>query len=348
MNSKFVEIQVNENERWNKLVRAFTKCDVYYLSGYTKAFQHHGDGEPLLIYYEDDEIRGMNVVMKRDIATDMRFKGKIPPNTYFDLITPYGYGGWGVEGEGNTEPMFSEYEEWAKEQNVVSEFVRFHPVLNNAHFSRSAYEVIPLGGTIALDISSEEKIWANITSKSRNMIRKAEKNGITIHKGRSSELFETFRKIYNATMDKDNADAYYYFAPEFYESIRVDLPDNSEVFYAEYENKIIAASIIIFENNRLNYHLSGSIREYQHLAPTNLLLYKAALWGCEKGFETFHLGGGVGSGEDSLFKFKKSFYRGEPCRYQIGKKIFLPKEYDMLLSLRGDMPQGGFFPKYRA
>ncbi|MBQ6846150.1 MAG: GNAT family N-acetyltransferase, partial [Oscillospiraceae bacterium] len=90
MNSKFVEIQVNENERWNKLVRAFTKCDVYYLSGYTKAFQHHGDGEPLLIYYEDDEIRGMNVVMKRDIATDMRFKGKIPPNTYFDLITPYG------------------------------------------------------------------------------------------------------------------------------------------------------------------------------------------------------------------------------------------------------------------
>ncbi len=347
MNSKFVKIQVTESKEWDKIVRTFSNHDVYHLSGYAKAFEIHGDGQPHLFYYENDGVRGMNVVMMRDIADDSRFSEKIQHNTYFDLITPYGYGGWLIEGTGDTKELFSKYEEWAKSNNVVSEFVRYHPVLDNAGFSKVAYDVVPLGGTIALDISSKETLWANITSKNRNMIRKAEKNGITIHMGRTSELFEMFREIYNATMDKDNADSYYYFASDFYKSVEDDLPDNSQIFYAVYEDKIIAASIILFENGRLNYHLSGSRREYQNLAPTNLILYKAALWGCENGCKTFHLGGGVGSGEDGLFKFKKSFYRGEPCRYHIGKKIFMQKEYDKLLALRGDMPESGFFPKYR-
>lgn len=334
---------------WDEIVRSFGNYDIYYLSGYTKAFELHGDGNPVLVYFEGNGIRAINVVMKRDIAEDSRFSGKIPENTYFDLITPYGYGGWLVEGDGDTEVLFLEYENWARENNIVSEFVRFHPVLDNAAFSNPFYDVISLGGTIAMDISSEETIWANITSKNRNMIRKAEKNGITIHKGRSTELFETFREIYNATMDKDDADKYYYFEPEFYESILNDLYENAQIFYARNEEKkIIAASIIFSENGRLNYHLSGSVREYQHLAPTNLLLYKAALWGSENGCKTFHLGGGVGSGEDSLFKFKKSFYRGELCRYHIGKKIFMKEEYDMLLSLRDEKLQSRFFPEYRA
>lgn len=36
---------------------------------------------------------------------------------------------------------------------------------------------------------------------------------------------------------------------------------------------------------------------------SGLKVYKAAIWGCEQGFRTFHLGGGVGSGEDNLYKF---------------------------------------------
>lgn len=343
------EYSTENSREWDKIVRSFQNYDIYYLSGYTKAFELHGDGSPHLLYFESNGTRAINVVMKRDIAKDSRFLGKICDGTYFDLITPYGYGGWLVEGDGNTDALFSEYENWARENGVVSEFVRFHPVIDNAVFSKNFYEVIPLGGTIAMDISSEETIWANITSKNRNMIRKAEKNGITIHTGRSKELFESFREVYNATMDKDNADEYYYFSAEFYESILNDLQENAQVFYAQNEDgKIIAASIIFSENGRLNYHLSGSVREYQHLAPTNLLLYKAALWGSENGCKTFHLGGGVGSGEDSLFKFKKSFYRGEPCRYHIGKKIFMQEKYDKLLLLRDEKTRSGFFPEYRA
>ena len=55
------------------------------------------------------------------------------------------------------------------------------------------------------------------------MIRKAQKNNIHIKTAKNTEIFQTFKKIYNETMDKDNADPYYYFSDFFYKSIEIDL-----------------------------------------------------------------------------------------------------------------------------
>lgn len=340
---------LKNKQDWDNAVRSFENHDVYHSSGYVSAFKINGDGEPLLFYYEEDGLKGINIVMKRDIAKCPHLKGIIPENTYFDFATPYGYGGWLIEGKTeNRDKLFNEYENWCKENNIVSEFVRFHPVIDNYGESVEFYDVIPLGNTVTLDLSSPEIIWENITSKNRNVIRKAEKSAVEIKTGNSLELYEKFTEIYNKTMEHDNADSYYFFGKEFYDSIRNDLADNSQVFYAEKDGEIIAASIMIYANGKLNYHLSGSLFEYRTFAPSNLLLYKAALWGCENGYKTFHLGGGVGSGEDNLFKFKKSFFRKEELtRFAIGKKVFLEEKYRELVKLRGEV-DSNFFPKYRA
>lgn len=335
--------------QWDTVVRSFQEYDVYYLSGYVKAFQLHGDGEPLLFFYESDTLRGINVVMKRDIAKDPHFTGKLPEGKYFDYATPYGYGGWLLEGEGDSTPLFTVYEGWCRENYVVSEFVRFNPVLQNAATVAKAYEVIPLGGAVAMDLSSPETIWANLTSKNRNMIRKAQKCGLRIYNGRSPDIFKTFQEIYDATMDRNEAEAYFYFGPEFYESILNDLPHSAQVFYAQTEDgTVAAASIMLATNGRMYYHLSGLRRELHHLASTNLLLYEAALWGFENGCKTLHLGEGLGSAEDALFHFKKSFYRGEVHPREIGKKIFLPEIYQELTAMRTNLKESGFFPRYRA
>ncbi|WP_300692506.1 GNAT family N-acetyltransferase [uncultured Oscillibacter sp.] len=343
-------LTLQQSQEWDQTVRSFSDYDVYYLSGYVKTFQLHGDGEPLLFHYEGNGLRGMNVVMKRDVSRDPHFTGKLPEETYFDFATPYGYGGWLLEGKGDRTPLFAAYEKWCRDNAIVSEFVRFHPVLGNTAFHGGAYEIVRLGGTVTMDLSSPENIWANLTSKNRNMIRKARKNGLRIYNGRFPKAFDVFREIYNATMDKDQAKEYYYFDPAFYESVLNDLPHNAQVFWAQMtDGTVAAASILLSANGRMNYHLSGSCRKLQNLAPTNLLLYEAALWGCANGCKTLHLGGGVGSGEDSLYTFKKAFYRGDPCRFHIGRKVFLPEIYENLTALRMDLPENsGFFPRYRA
>lgn len=338
---------LDHSEVWDAIVRSFLNYDTYWLSGYVKAFQLHGDGEPLLFFYEDNTIRGINVVMKRDVAKAYHFRGKISEAKYFDFATPYGYGGWLINGD-KTDRLLLQYEKWCQDNDIISEFVRFHPVLQNHVYSATGYDVIPLGNTITLDLSSPEIIWENLTSKNRNMIRKSLKNGVQIYSGRYPEIYEIFRAIYNKTMDKDNAEKYYYFEKEFYTSVLNDLPQNAQVFYAVYEEKIIAASIMLTANGKMNYHLSGSISEYSNLAPTNLILYKAALWGCANGCKTLYLGGGVGSDEDNLFKFKKAFNRKDNTRrFYIGKKIFLQDKYEKLVAIRGET-SSTFFPKYRA
>lgn len=350
---------IAQREQWNTVVRSFHSYDVYWLNGYVKAFQLHGDGEPILFHYENDLMQGMQVVMKRDIAKDPRFADKLSVNEWFDFATPYGYGGWLLEAKApkstdsiDASNLFDAYESWCSTHNVISEFVRFHPVLKNHTNIRNTYTTTTLGNVVVMDISSEEHIWANLTCKNRCAIRKAIKSGIEIYHGQYPEIYEEFRTIYNATMDKDNADNYYYFETGFYKSILMDLLQNAQVFYAVLNGKIIAASIILAANGHLTYHLSGSLKEYQTLAPTNLLLYRAALWGSENGCKTFLLGGGVGAAEDSLYKFKRSFVRGEPCIYYVGKKIFMKMKYKELCELRNvecDLTHNTkhFFPEYR-
>ena len=357
-----LEYSIEKEKEWEEVVRSFNDYDIYYLPNYVKAFMYHGDGEPVLIYYKNNEIRAINVVMIRDIEQDDKFMNKIPRNVYFDITTPYGYGGFLIEGhitKDSIDSLNDEYSNYCKGKGIISEFVRFHPYNKMTYKLKDIYDIEEIGKTISIKLISLEGIWNNLTSSNRNKVRKAEKSGVKIYWGQDPLLYEKFIPLYNSTMDKDSAKSYYYFSTKFYESIIKDCKFNSCVFYAIYEEKIIAMAIILYSNERMHYHLSASDSNYKHLAPTNLLLYEAACLGCLNGYHTFHLGGGLGSKEDNLYKFKSTFNRDESNVFKIGKRIFDEKKYEDLINIRKndnfnkneeelDRNKGTYFPLYRA
>ena len=342
-------------EGWDDLVISFPDYDVYYLKGYVTAFQIHGDGLPFLVYFERENLRALKVVMMRDISLCSFFSGKISPNTYFDLITPYGYGGFIFDGEISPigiEELWKAYILLLNEKGIVSDFTRFHPLLRNAEPLRLCSNVIDIGPTISMDLSSKDVIYENLLRNNRNKIRKAQKSGVVINHGHDPVLWDSFIPIYEMTMDKDNAVPYYYFKRDFFESIQKDLAGRYEMFYALLDNKIIAMAIMLYANGKMHYHLSGSDIEYRNFAPTNLLLFEAACWGCDKGLKTLHLGGGVGAGDDSLYKFKEGFNKKSNNMFSIGKSVVNQKVYDYLVDIRkkGDPDfnvDSSFFPLYR-
>ncbi len=344
-------LNVGERKRWDEIVKSFGLHDVYYFSSYAKAFQLHGDGDPVLFYFEEGGTRAINIAMKRDLANIKYFADKVPPETQYDLITPYGYGGFLVEG-GKTKPLEQKYTNFCLENGIISEFVRFHPMLENARDALSIYETVELGKTVYIDLRDKNNIWSNFTGKNRNVIRKAKNLGVEIFWGRSPQLFEKFKELYDQTMAGQNADDYYYFTKPFYTSIMWDLRNHAMIFYATHKSDIIAMAIILFCNRQMHYHLSGSNWDYRNYAANNLLLYKAALWGHDNGFETFHLGGGLGGAEDSLYQFKKAFNRNGHSVFSVGKACFNREAYDMLVDIRKQDnnfdADSGFFPLYRA
>ena len=344
-----------DKSTWDKIVLSFTDYDAFWLSGYAKSFEIHGDGKACLLYYEKNGLRAIYVYMKKDLADIDIFSNDIQKEMYFDIKTPYGYGGFLFDGEtsdSNLKEFKNSYITFMKQNNIISNFVRYHPVIKNAVIMKRFNEVTDLGNTISMDLTSKEIIWANIIPKKRNGIRIAERNGVIIKHSKDKTLFNTFTKLYNATMDRDNADGYYYFKQRFYDSINENLYNNHEIFYAEYEGKIIVMSLILFANKTMYCFLSASDFMYRKLSPNNLLLYKVACWGFEHGFSSYHIGGGVGSSTDNLFKFKKGFNRNSVENFSVGKEIYNKKVYDYLIKIRVEKDnkfnkESTFFPLYR-
>lgn len=344
-------IDLGHEDEWNRVIGQFEKHDVYATPGYVKAFEKNGDGEPLLLYYEGKRLRAANIVMRRQVPVrriltpeDEALKER------YDLVTPYGYGGFLLQGDACEEEkraLAHAYRDFCRDHQIVAEFNRYHPVTGNAHDMECLYEVVDLGHTVCMDISSREKLWEGLTSKNRNLIRKAKKSGVRVYWGRDESLFAEFEQIYNATMDKVGAEGYYYFHKDFYDCILNDMKHQALVFSAKLEQKTIAMSVILYGNGQLHYHLSASRKEYQSYAPTNLLLYEAACFGNSIGMKTFHLGGGLGSREDSLYHFKKQFNRFEDTQFSIGRAIFDREAYERLRELNNDAKETGFFPAYR-
>lgn len=349
-------ISIGHSEKWDQIVSSFAQYDIYYLSGYAKICQIHGDGEPCLFFYESDKLRCINVAMKRDIATIQAFSDIFPANTYFDLMTPYGYGGFLFEGEITDKELLEfqkVYTHYMQEQHIVSEFVRYHPILNNSLIARTVFPVIDKGKTAYMDITSPEVIWDNIKSNCRSNIRKAQKSEVIVEHTNDPALFNDFMAMYSEVMQKNNASDYYYFKEEYYAAIHKNLANQYKLFYALYKGKIAAMSLFIYANQQLHCHLACSDAQYKLLSLPGLLLYEAACWGNQNGLKTLHLGGGVGYKEDSLLRFKMSFNKNTNSIGTIGTNIYISEIYETLTCKRHGVPHTSllseetFFPLYR-
>lgn len=67
-------ISVEEREKWNSIIKNFPDWDIYYLNEYAYSLKLHGDGNPYLLYWENDGAQMVCVVMENDIALFSPFR----------------------------------------------------------------------------------------------------------------------------------------------------------------------------------------------------------------------------------------------------------------------------------
>ncbi len=352
----FKEEIIKDKETWNKVIEGFISKDIYFIYNYFIPFKNNGDGEHILYYFECEYGKVAYPFMLRDIADSRNLKGKIEENKYFDISSAYGYGGplyESYEGNRNIKKLqkefFKSFSNYCNKENIISQFDRFHPLIKNHDFFEGYSEVLPIRKTVYMDVSDEEKMWSNLESKCRNMIRKAKKKGVSVVLEDDMETLKDFKEIYNSTMDKNDASEYYYFNDDFFDDTVNYLGKNVFIVNAYYEDMIIASSLIMRYDKYLHYHFSGALREYRKIPANNLLLYEVAKWGTENGYEIFHLGGGYESEKDSLYKFKKSFSKLEDNDFYIGNNIHKKEIYYYLTQIVNmEKPkESSFFPEYR-
>lgn len=328
-------ITTENKKQWNEIVKSFSHWDIYYLCEYAKSLELNGDGKAYLIYYKQKERSICYVIIEKDIANSTYFFNHLQKDIWFDWETPYGYGAFLENGKIDKkfiENFLKELKEYCEKKHIVSQFLRFHPLISNYKNWEITCDVKHLKQTIFIDTSSEELIMKNMDRLCRNRVRKALKNGVTIQIEEKEHL-EEFIDIYKQTMIRNNADDYYFFDQKYFDYIFDSMKNNIKLFCAYYENKIIGAVIFFFNENYMHYHLSGMLEEYKSLASINLLTYQAAVWASQRGIKALHLGGGVGK-EDSLFHFKEKFNKNGKIDFCIGRNIFDKKQYENLMQIR--------------
>jgi serine/alanine adding enzyme len=323
-------------EKWDELLAELGIVDVYFRRAYLESAALLGQGRPVFLHHPQSSIVFPALVREAR-------------NGYADVGTPIGYGGPVACGGARAEDFPDAYERWCAEHGVVATFARFHPVLANQRLAEGRWHVEQIGHSIGwrLDGRDAEEVLAAIDAHHRRVVRKAQRAGVHVATAIGPEELAGFVDLYRETMRRRDASPFYFFPEEYWLHLANELGDSLLRFDA-YEDGELAASILcLAAPPLLHYHLGASSERGQSLGANHVLFYETAAWAAANGFSLFHLGGGVGGFEDSLYEFKRRFDPGGKLAATLGKAVHDEDAYRALAGVDA-IEYGGYFPAYRA
>lgn len=289
-----------------------------------------------------------NLFLKRQI--DIKLPDEVQ---YFDIVTPYGYGGpvihWTNDKEKLIQAYMDDFGRYTEKEHIIAEFVRFHPILGNGVDFKEVYKSIFDRKTVGTNLTYDDVIAKEFSKHKRKDIRKALKNPeIRYEVDENPSTLQDFLKIYYSTMDRDKADDYYYFKPDYFQAMLEKFREHITAGRVFLGDQLIAMGVYFRYGKYLHAHLSGTLSEYLDYSPANILKYALAVYGHENGYEVIHYGGGSSrSPENGLYRFKKEFGKNTEFDFYIAKKVWNEEIYKQICSAVGADVNSDFFPAYR-
>jgi hypothetical protein len=351
-------IDCNNVEHWNAILARCKVYDFYHLATYHQIQTRKSNSQGVLLVYEEAESVVALPLLLRPLKS---IEGILDPLVgYYDATSVYGYAGPITNKDWADDAFFARFSDALTNTlydiRVIAAFSRLHPLFHN-DAGLDVGEILPLGETISIDLTSSpiEDQFRAFRKSHRYEIRKARKEGVEAFHDAEWIYYDDFIRLYASTMERVNADNYYFFNQSYFDALREALGNHIHLFVAKQSNTIISGALFTLQGDIVEYHLSGSSTDQLHHAASKLVIDEARLWAIKQGAQVFHLGGGLGSQEDSLFLYKSGFSKRRH-RFKIWKHIVNIELYRKAVEQRQDKltEQGlqlrldGFFPAYRS
>lgn len=320
--------------------------DIYYNVDYCKLYEKIEDGEIIKFEINSEYGRIMNIFLKRKIKIS-----NMPE--YYDISTPYGYGGPIILECKNEKKLIDIYYEklnkFCKENSIVSEFIRFHPIYNNENYFKEIYDIEFSRKTVGTNLKEfEDPVQAEFSKSMRKEIRKAIRNGVHASVIEKPKDLNDFKNLYYETMKRNNATDFYYFNDTYFDILLNKLREKILLIELRYNSEIIASELYFIEGDIMHAHLLGSNDKMMEMDAGGVLEATATNWGKENGYAYIHHGGGRTCDEnDSLYLYKKKFGKNTQFDFYIGKKVWDEEAYALLCEKSDVDQEASFFPAYR-
>lgn len=332
------------------------KYDFYHLPGYLNLEASRFNATPKAIVIQDGDRLFFLPYLLRS------WNDSINEKQGWDVISPYGYCGFLVNESINRAEFIrqaiAQLQQIWQSYGICSAFLRLHPILNSGveHILSDHPSLQIGGGTVSVDLlHSLDDLWKHTRSVHRQRIRYLKKAGFSIEIVSSEANLDSFISIYEETMNRVCAEPFYYFSRDYFIELIHALGSKLHLFVAM-SNKTIAAAALVTEcNGIVQYYLSGSSNDFLKVSPTRLVLDYVRTWAKEQGNHTFHLGGGLGSAQDSLYHFKAGF-ANQSHTFSTLRLIINEAQYYSWVALKAEqynqtqsnLLNTNFFPAYRA
>jgi Acetyltransferase (GNAT) domain len=357
-----IEILKIESTEFKKAVQNFNH-DIYHLPLYilTEARRIEAQAEAIMISEGSKQFLLPYLIRRcpEDMLLDLNQRDF--SESIYDAVSPYGYPGILLNDEAQADSTFvlqsiEMLVTTFKACKICSAFIRLHPILN-AEIQQiiGGTELVKNGTTVFIDLTlSDDAQRRQIKSSRRTRINQCRKRQFFANiLPFSQEHIPIFMDIYKDTMDRIGAGQSYYFDRSYYESL-TQLSPHIFICIVEFEQNPICVGLITECCGIVQYHLCGTKNEFLPFTPNTLMIDEIRHWATQRGYRTFHLGGGLGGQQDSLFEFKASFSK-QICDFYTLRLIADVEVYNNLTEIRSRqfnvdpkmLLSSDFFPAYR-
>jgi Acetyltransferase (GNAT) domain len=299
-----------QSEAWRQVLAECPAHDFYHLPGYHALAESRGEGESLLLAYRDEGYTLALPLLVRPVRSIAGLEDVSSGET--DATSVYGYAGPIASHELIPGAVIARFHAALRATllslRVATVFSRLHPLLPQAGVLAGLGETIPRGKTVSIDLTRTiEEQRAGYRYSLRRDLKLLGKRGVTCEVDRGNARLHTFAAVYREAMARLGANEDYFFDDTYFDQLAAALGDSMQLFLCVLEGRVIAGGIFTALNGIAQAHLTGCLDEFVKISPQKMLYDVGSIWARERGCFALHLGGGVGSREDSLFHFKLGF-----------------------------------------
>jgi len=172
-----------------------------------------------------------------------------------------------------------------------------------------------------------------IHSKTRNLIRKAQKSGITYYHNNNIDSLKFLAEVHKQNMVAVGAPPkeldFFIKISEIFEYDK-----DYRIYIAELDGVKIGSLLLIYFNKTVEYFTPAVKVEYRNIQPLNLLIFNAMKDMSEKGYKYWNWGGTTLPGMEGVYHFKKRWGSDE-CNYYYYTTFY--KSLDIIRSLNSEV-----------
>lgn len=319
--------------RWDQaLARTTGRSEPYYQAAFYAAAAGETEGRAECFVFEADGETAVYPYLRRRLAA-LPFME--PSSPLSDITGAYGYNGAMAS---TSDDIFARrfreaFGTYCRESGVITEFVRFHPLLGNAELFASDCTIQVANDNVAVDLRRPlSEIRETYAYNCRKNLRKAEREGVRayIEEGNGAS-FGDFLRIYRETMERVEAEPSFAYSDAFFEHLAEDLRPVPIFAYAEFGERVVSCELALRSDRIIYSFLGGTDPNAFSVRPNNALKDELIRWAQQHGCEWYLIGGGRRPG-DGIFNYKASFAPAGAIPFEVGVRVHDPLAYEQVIA----------------